>query len=100
MEDRGHLPQAHHSFDEPRGESLVKLMFGAVEQMLSQETSERDVNTALLPTLHVGESWCLGEIALPWPCLIMGKPNFHFLCVFAAIGSRVKEGFDVAVKIW
>lgn len=42
-------------FWEPPGESLVKLMFGVMTQILSQETSGRDVNTALLPTLHVGE---------------------------------------------
>lgn len=55
VEDWGHLAQARRSFGEPREESLVKLMFGVMTQMLSQETSEGDVNTALLPTLHVGE---------------------------------------------
>ncbi|TRZ22028.1 hypothetical protein HGM15179_005089, partial [Zosterops borbonicus] len=37
-------------FWEPPGQSLVK--FGVMTQQLSQETSERDANTALLPTLH------------------------------------------------
>lgn len=57
-------------FWEPPGQSLVK--FGVITQQLSQETSERDANTALLPTLHVSERKCLGEIALPWPRRRMG----------------------------
>lgn len=74
----------------------MKLMFGVMALMLSQETSERDANTAVLPTC---ERYYLGDIALPWPCQIMGHQT-PISCAHLLLCSRVKEGFDVAVKIW